>query len=134
MRPGETFEQMRERIRKSILRNLDEARAAEDGVVVFEGDWGGTIYATVPVKYLSETISHQELSQLAVTLEKIHWDCNIDEDSPEGGSRMYYKRAVPGDGILGGMGGGCVMDGLWTHPGLTNNGRRLLESALSETT
>ena len=100
------------------LRTLDAAREAEHGAVVIEGDWGGTIYLSCPVKYVQAT--HEEILALAEWLERQFWDCNFDE-SGEGGQSVYYKDAPPGSGIWGGMGGGAHVDGLWVHPDIAES-------------
>lgn len=97
------------------LRTLEEARGMEHGSVVIEGDWGGTIYLSCPVKYVHAT--QEEIEALAEWLERQFWDCNFDA-SGEGGQGVYYKDAPPGSGLMGGMGGGAHLDGLWVHPDL----------------
>jgi len=100
------------------LKSLEEARAAEHGAVVIEGDWGGTIYLSCPVKYVNAT--QDELSALAEWLERAFWGCNFwtreGHTHIQGGHGVYYLDAPPGTGIWGGMGGGAHMDGLWVHP------------------
>jgi hypothetical protein len=95
------------------LKTLEEARAAEHGAVVIEGDWGGTVYLSCPVKYVHAT--QEEIEALAEWLERQFWGCNFLSDG-EGGHGVYYKDAPPGTGIWGGMGGGRHLDGLWAHP------------------
>ena len=97
------------------LRTLEEAKAVPDGVVILEGDWGGTVYATCPVKYLEA--NHQEIEALCQSLEKSFWNCNFHDDVG-GGAGVYYVRKAIGSGVWGGMGGGIVLDGLWIHSAL----------------
>jgi hypothetical protein len=87
-------------------------------VIVLEGDWGGTIYATLPVDMLKRSLDI--VTDLAMKLEERAWSCNIDEDSPRGGSGAYLIDAEVGDGVTGGMGGGRVANGLWVNPSLSD--------------
>ena len=95
------------------LRTLEEAKAVPDGVVILEGDWGGSIFATCPVKYLGA--SHQEIETLCKALETSFWPTNMHHG---GGWGVYYARKATGSGVWGGMGGGIVLDGLWIHSAL----------------
>jgi hypothetical protein len=97
-------------------------------VLVLEGDWGGTIYATLPVDYLKRNF--EIVCELAAKLEQSSWGCNIDEDSPSGGASAYLTDAEIGDGVLGGMGGGLVADGLWVHPSLSEAEKTLITETL----
>jgi len=93
------------------LKSLEEAKTFEDGTVILEGDWGGMIFLTCPVKYLSAT--QQEIEILCLNLEKHFWACNFKRT--DGGWGVYYEQKTPNSGVWGGMGGGLVIDGLWTH-------------------
>ena len=93
------------------LQTLEEARVVSDGVVILEGDWGGSIFATCPVKYIKAT--HQEIETLCQSLEASFFPTNIKHHG--GGWGVFYQRKSPGDGVWGGMGGGLVIDGLWIH-------------------
>jgi hypothetical protein len=97
------------------MKTLEEAKKHVDGAVVLEGDWGGTVYATCPVKYINAT--HDEIVALCQDLEKTFWGCNVTE-TDQGGWGVYYEVKKPGSGVWGGMGGGCVLDGLWVHDDL----------------
>src|SRR5215207_1032281 len=90
-------------------RSLDEAREDPDAAVVMEGDYGGTIYLTCPVRLV-----HCD----AATLERVLWI--LDElywDEPDS-ARVYYEHRPVGSGVAGGSGGGVVGDGVWVHPEL----------------
>jgi hypothetical protein len=93
----------------TILSSFKEAKEASDGAVVLEGDGGGQIYLTCPMRHVK--CSEETLNKLLHEIDKLEWYCN------EGwGVRTYYRRAESGDGVWGGMGGGIVEDELWIHP------------------
>ncbi len=94
------------------FRSLEEARAADDGVVILEGDWGGQIYATCPAKRVR--CSEQQLSQLLTDLNRIAWPGN-EKHGDNDGSAIHYEPRPVGSGVSGGMGGGRVVDGVWVH-------------------
>lgn len=111
-------------------RTLEAAREISNCYVVLEGDWGGTIYCTCPVRYVRA--DQAQLDLLAHELELAFWGCNIntDEDgTPRGGEGVFFHQVDP-RGILGGMGGGGVIDGLWVHPALTEELAKKIEAAL----
>ncbi len=89
------------------LRSLAEAQAVPDGVVIFEGDWGGQIYATCPASIVR--CSKETLRDLLCDLDAVGW-CELD------GARVFYERHPSGTSVSGGMGGGRVTDDLWVHP------------------
>jgi hypothetical protein len=95
------------------LRSLDEARGEADAVVVMEGDYGGSIYLTCPVRHV-----HCDEATLRLLLRDLD---EHDWKDPEG-TRLYYERAPVGAGIAGGTGGGVVTDGVWLHPDLASLG------------
>jgi hypothetical protein len=90
------------------LRSVDEAKAASDGVVVLEGDWGGQIYAVFPASLMR--CGEDVLQQLLKDLDAIAWPCNEGE-----GAGVFYERLPSGAVVSGGMGGGIVVDGVWVH-------------------
>ena len=92
------------------LLDLVAAKQHPDGIVVLEGDYGGVIYATCPVRYLAA--SHDEISSLCKWLEYEFWG---GRQIGDGGWAVHYEATKEGSGIWGGMGGGKVIDGLWTH-------------------
>jgi len=103
------------------LIDLNAAKQHPDGTVVLEGDYGGIIYATCPAKYVEA--DHDEISTLCKWLENRFWKLGEVSDEikkiiGEGGWGVYYEVAQTGSNIWGGMKGGKVIDGLWTHPKL----------------
>jgi hypothetical protein len=116
------------------LATLEEAKEQENGVVVLEGDWGGIIYATCPVKHLHDAITHDDIVSLCKTVEYDHWGYgarDIPKEVPaEGGPGVYYQCVKPGGGVWGGSGGGKVIDGLWVHSKLTSELRRQITQVL----
>jgi hypothetical protein len=91
------------------LRDYEAAKESEKGCVIFEGDYGGQIFLTCPMKYIN--CSHETLTRLLKDIDKICWDCNDGE-----GCDVFYEDYEVGDGVWGGMGGGIVINGLWIHP------------------
>lgn len=76
---------------------------------VLEGDWGGQIYATIPLKDVIGDL--RVLYAVLVYLDVLAWDCNEGD-----GRRLYIVRAGPVDYVGGGMGGGACFGKLWMHP------------------
>lgn len=100
--------------------SLAEAKSDGDGVVVFEGDWGGQIYLVARASYVQ--CSEAVLRQLVLDLDARQWK---DPDA----ARVYYERQPVGSGISGGMGGGVVLPDVWVHDrlrGLEGTIRRVL--------
>ena len=96
------------------LKGFEEAKADPDGVAIFEGDYGGQIMMTIRMKYVKCT--ERALELLLSDLNDIAWD---DGGHGEG---LYYERIPVGGGVAGGMGGGCVVDGVWAHPRFEKDG------------
>ena len=82
------------------------ARKHPDSVVIFEGDDGGTIYLTIPVRLVA--CGEAALRQLLFDIDAMCW-------SRADGARVVYEVVPAGAGVAGGMGGGRVGDGLWLH-------------------
>jgi hypothetical protein len=82
------------------------AREHPSSVVIFEGDYGGTIYLTTPVSHAN--CDEIALKQLLLDIDAMCW-----ADSQ--GARVVYEVVPVGAGVAGGMGGGQVVDGLWLH-------------------
>lgn len=91
------------------LRTLGEARQHGDGVAILQGDWGGQIYAVIPVRMIR--CSTNSLQRLLLDLDTKAWSCNENE-----GASIYYERKPAGTGVAGGMGGGASTGQLWVHP------------------
>lgn len=96
------------------LAGFEEAKKDPDGVAVFEGDYGGQIMMTIRMKHVK--CSERALELLLSDLNNIAWD---DGGHGEG---LYYERIAVGGGVTGGMGGGCVVDGVWAHERFEKDG------------
>jgi hypothetical protein len=91
----------------AALTTFVAAREHPGSVVIFEGDYGGTIYLTIPVGKVA--CGEAALKQLLFDIDAMCW-------SDARGARVVYEVVPVGAGIAGGMGGGLVVDGLWLHP------------------
>jgi hypothetical protein len=91
----------------TALTTFVAAREHPGSVVIFEGDYGGTIYLTIPVGEVA--CREAALKQLLFDIDAMCW-------SDARGARVVYEVVPVGAGIAGGMGGGLVVDGLWLHP------------------
>lgn len=94
------------------MSTIEEMRGVENARLVIEGDWGGTIYLSCPVPLIGAT--HPEILDLAEWLERQCWSCNFDEDG-DAGHWVFFEIVTVGTHILGGMGGGIHVNGLWIH-------------------
>jgi hypothetical protein len=97
------------------FRTLAEAREHPDSAVIFEGDYGGTIYLTVPVRLIA--CDHLVLRDLLADIDTMCW-------ADPSGARVLYERRPVGSGVAGGMGGGRIIEGLWLHARLEALGVR----------
>ena len=88
------------------LRSLEEARQHPEGMIIFEGDYGGTIYLTAP--------AHKTLCDEA-TLNQLLTDIDVTYWNDAQGAKIYYEKKPVGSIVAGGMGGGKVLDKLWLH-------------------
>ena len=88
------------------FRSLVEAQAASDGVVVFEGDYGGQIYAVARAQFVRCT--EAQLLQLLSELDGMSW---ADPD----GASVFFESLPVGAIVAGGMGGGVVAPEVWVH-------------------
>ncbi|CAF0940381.1 unnamed protein product, partial [Didymodactylos carnosus] len=70
------------------IKNFNDAKTTENCVLIFEGDYGGQIYLTCPMKYVQ--CNEQILKQLLNDIDKLQWD-------DEQGCRMYYEIHKIGD-------------------------------------
>ena len=104
-------------------KTLTEARAMEGTVAIMEGDYGGQIYFTCPVRHIH--CDADTLSRLLTDLDALGWN------DPEG-SGLYFEFAAPGAGVAGGMGGGAVCDGVWLHERLEHR-RASIEAVVAGT-
>ena len=101
--------------RYEAVEAFDEAKSMTDAVVVMEGDYGGSIYLTCPVRLVQ--CDEATLWQLLHDLDNHDWK---DRD----GAGLYFEVAALGSGIAGGTGGGVITDGVWLHPSLEKLGLR----------
>jgi hypothetical protein len=92
-----------------VYASFDEAKASPGAVAVLSGDYGGTIYLTVPMSRVGCT--EEQLTTLLSDLDAISWMGGADYDA----RASYHDLPVPGY-VAGGDGGGEVIDGVWTHP------------------
>lgn len=90
-------------------RSLESAQSDANGVVIFEGDDGGQIYATVRAAFVR--CDEAQLARLLAELDSLHWS------APDMAS-ISYESAPVGTLIAGGMGGGMVTSEVWVHPEL----------------
>ena len=90
----------------TALTTFVAAREHPGSVVIFEGDYGGTIYLTIPVREVA--CGEAALKQLLFDIDAMYW-------SDPRGARVVYEVVPVGAGVAGGMGGGQVVDGLWLH-------------------
>jgi hypothetical protein len=97
------------------LTSFSEARSDPHGYAILEGDWGGQIYVTAPMRAVK--CSEQKLQELLRLLDQTEWACNRGE-----GSGVFYERLSPGAGVAGGMGGGIAGPDTWIHPSLVEKG------------
>jgi hypothetical protein len=91
----------------TALKTFAAARDHPDSVIIFEGDYGGTIYLTIPVR--EAACDEAALKQLLCDIDAMCW-------SDSRGARIVYEVVSVGTRVAGGMGGGQVVDGLWLHP------------------
>ena len=88
---------------------LETTKSDSNAYVVMEGDWGGQIYLTCPVKYI--VCDEALLMKILKKLDHMCWKCNSGE-----GAEIRYETFNLGDTVPGGMDGGLAEDGLWIHP------------------
>lgn len=101
------------------LNTLEEARNTTNAVVVLDGDYGGQVYATCPIKHLKPEITHAQLEAVCKQVSALEWEQEDDW-------QVSYQIKEVGQGVWGGMGGGRVIDGLWMHPKLCQESTELI--------
>lgn len=109
------------------IENFNEAKKCNDSVVIFEGDYGGTIYLTCPIKFVK--CNEEKLNKLLKFIDKNYWN-DLD------GAGVYYELIEVSQGVAGGMNGGFVIDGIWIHPeiiklGIDNKIKEILTGEIS---
>jgi hypothetical protein len=102
-----------DQMREGQEMSYEAAKKAPDGVLVMEGDYGGQIYLSCPMKLVQ--CGPKEIESVLRDLDTMAWGCNEGD-----GADTYYLRRQSGQGIWGGMGGGIVLDGLWVHEEFTH--------------
>ena len=102
-------------------KSLSDARETPGAVAVMEGDWGGQIYVTCPVRDIR--CDADTLLKLLRDIDALEWD------EPDGAG-LYFEVPASGSGIAGGMGGGSIRDGVWVHPRLEPH-RARIEAVIS---
>jgi hypothetical protein len=90
----------------TAFENLVVARAHPHGVLVFEGDYGGMIYLTVPARLVA--CGEDTLERLLADIDDVCW-------GDSGGAGLYFEALPVGSSVAGGMGGGRVVEGVWLH-------------------
>lgn len=90
-------------------RSLKEARADPDSAVVLSGDYGATIFLTVPVRLLRCGLA--TLRILVSDLDAVTWMSGRLTIAT-----VAIERHPVGTGVIGGGRGGVVVDGVWLHP------------------
>lgn len=88
------------------VKSLEEARK-NNALLIMEGDYGGQIYLSCPVKLIK--CDGKTIQSLLMKLDKLAWN---DPD----GAKVYYEIMRTDSIISGGMDGGVAKKGLWIHP------------------
>lgn len=94
---------------------LHEAKAADDGVVLLEADWGGQ--TLVVARATAVHCNEETLQALLFDLDALAWPVNNMQ-----GTWLTFKAARVGERVGGGMGGGLVTDDVWCHAELVQAG------------
>lgn len=94
--------------RPTYYLTLDEARSMEDSYVVADGDWGGQVYFTIPASQIA--CDEERVRQLVREIDQVCWG-----GQEEGSLGVNYRSGLPGEDVVGGMGGGVLERGLWVH-------------------
>lgn len=92
----------------SEINAMLNSRDATRMWLVMEGDWGGQIYLTVRLDKLGKDVDPNDLLR---ALDTRAWGCN----EGEGLSASFLTTKHPHKGVIGGMGGGKLLDGVWIH-------------------
>lgn len=90
------------------FRTLGDAKAAPIAAVMIEGDYGGQIFATCPVRLVG--CSEERLRSLAEELET-----RTNATDYAGSAQTIFEPIPVAGRVAGGMGGGRVVDGVWVH-------------------
>ncbi|MFH1533850.1 MAG: hypothetical protein ABID64_02870 [Nitrospirota bacterium] len=88
------------------FKSLKNAKKHEKSYLIMEGDYGGQIYLSFPVKLIK--CDEDALRKLLKKFDQQCWD---DME----GTGMYFEQMEKGQRISGGMGGGIADNELWVH-------------------
>lgn len=89
------------------VKSFFEAKKYTDAYVIFEGDGGGQIYLSCPMKLVR--CSEKALQKLLLKIDEKQWkDPSM--------AHISYERMTVGEIIAGGMDGGVATEGVWLHP------------------
>jgi hypothetical protein len=90
-----------------------EVRQLPDKYAVLEGDWGGQIFATIPLSMIK--FGDEILMPITRYLNAIAWPSSVDDDV-DMSLGVHYVHATPDDWFPAGCGGGkFVADEIWFH-------------------
>lgn len=101
--------------RPTYYVTLVEARSIENSYVVADGDWGGQVYFTIPAAEVA--CSEERVRQLVREVDQVCWG-----GQEEGSLGVNFRSGTPGEGVVGGMGGGVLRGGLWVHDEISQLG------------
>lgn len=107
-------------VKYTSLKSLQEAKKYKDAYLIMEGDYGGQIYLSCPVKIIE--CQESIIVHLLRDIDNGVWN------NPDG-ARIYFERKKIGEVIEGGMGGGLIEKEIWIHDKLkhlNNKVRRVL--------
>ena len=93
----------------TYFTDLAQAKADPNGVIYFEGDYGGQIYLSALANEINCT--EECLYQLLTDIENLPGGWGDMEGSSITFASVAYVPSV----ILGGMGGGMITNGIWVH-------------------
>ena len=89
---------------------LADAKRDPEGIVVFEGDYGGQIYAVARASFVR--CEESQLAILMAELDGLGWQ-DLE------GAGVHFESQPIGSVVSGGMGGGQVASDVWVHPQLS---------------
>lgn len=95
---------------ESKYRGIDNLKVAKKGknyYLIMEGDDGGQIYLTCPVRLIQ--CKESTLKKLLEIIDAYQWPGNSNDMR-----RIIYEPKDNGS-IAGGMGGGVLLENLWVH-------------------
>jgi len=91
-----------------------EVRQMPDNYAVLEGDWGGQIFATIPLSMIK--YGDEVLMPITKYLNAIAWPSSLEDPDDVTSLSVHYVHATPEDYFPGGCGGGQFRVGeIWFH-------------------